>query len=491
MRIIIGEFWYLFLIVLFIVNISFAVFVVFFEKKNPGVIWAWLMVLAFIPCFGFIIYLIFGFEGRKHKWFDRKAQEDKLIYEDFKNRFPELAKNNIPENFNERILPIEHTWYLNNFVVMNYNSCGSIYRKDNSVTVFHEGTSKFKALIEDIKKAEKYIYLEYYLMHDDKLGNMIMDLLAEKAREGVEVKVLYDGMGNVRNRKGFRKKLNSAGGEARIFLPPRGIRINYRNHRKIAVIDGKVGYVGGLNIGDEYVSRKKRFGFWRDSHIRIEGSAIYDLLLRFIMDWNFTSGEKITIDKKHFTEMNLADDVSVNMQIVSSGPDTSWDSIYYGYFRLVTEANKNVYIESPYFAPDDGLLEALKTAAISGVDVRLIIPAKPDHLFVHPCSLSYMGELLEAGVRCYEYTKGFIHSKVITVDGIVTSVGTANMDIRSYKLNFEVNAFIYDENVTKEFDRQFDIDFKDCREITLESYRERGLILRIQESFARLISPLL
>ena len=490
MRVIIGEFWYLFLIVLFIINILFAIFVVFFEKKNPGVIWAWLMVLAFIPCFGFILYLIFGFEGRKHKWFDKKSQEDKLIYEDFKRRLPELAKNNLPENFNERILPIEHTWYLNNFVVMNYNSCGSIYRKDNRVTAFHEGTSKFEALIKDIKKAEKYIYLEYYLMHDDKLGNIIMDLLVKKAREGVEVKVLYDGMGNVKNRPGFRKKLNSAGGEARIFLPPKGIRINYRNHRKIAVIDGKVGYVGGLNIGDEYVSQKKRFGFWRDSHIRIEGSAIYDLLLRFIMDWNFTSGEKITIDKEHFPKIYLTD-ANVNMQIVSSGPDTSWDSIYFGYFRLVTEANRNIYIESPYFAPDDGLLEALKTAAISGVDVRIIIPAKPDHLFVHSCSLNYMGELLEAGVRCYEYTKGFIHSKVMTVDGIVTSVGTANMDIRSYKLNFEVNAFIYDEKVTEEFDRQFAIDISDCREITLNSYKKRGLIRRIQESFARLISPLL
>lgn len=490
MRVIIGEFWYLFLIVLFIINILFAIFVVFFEKKNPGVIWAWLMVLAFIPCFGFILYLIFGFEGRKYKWFDKKSQEDKLIYEDFKRRLPELAKNNLPENFNERILPIEHTWYLNNFVVMNYNSCGSIYRKDNRVTAFHEGTSKFEVLIKDIKKAEKYIYLEYYLMHDDKLGNIIMDLLVKKAREGVEVKVLYDGMGNVKNRPGFRKKLNSAGGEARIFLPPKGIRINYRNHRKIAVIDGKVGYVGGLNIGDEYVSQKKRFGFWRDSHIRIEGSAIYDLLLRFIMDWNFTSGEKITIDKEHFPKIYLTD-ANVNMQIVSSGPDTSWDSIYFGYFRLVTEANRNIYIESPYFAPDDGLLEALKTAAISGVDVRIIIPAKPDHLFVHSCSLNYMGELLEAGVRCYEYTKGFIHSKVMTVDGIVTSVGTANMDIRSYKLNFEVNAFIYDEKVTEEFDRQFAIDISDCREITLNSYKKRGLIRRIQESFARLISPLL
>ncbi len=475
---------------LFVINIAFAVFVVFLEKKNPSVIWAWLMVLAFIPYFGFIVYLVFGFEGRKHKWFKKKSNEDKEIYREFAEKFPDLNKRNLPDDPEEQILPMEHTWHLNNFIRMNYNSSNSIYRKNNEIKIFHEGMSKFYALTEDIKNAKKYVYMQYYLMHDDKLGNAIMDLLAKKAREGVEVKVLYDGTGNFKNGPNFRRKLNNAGGEARVFLPPRGIRINYRNHRKIAIIDGKIGYVGGLNIGDEYISKKKRFGFWRDSHIRVEGSAIYDLQLRFIMDWNFTSGDKIRLEKKHFPNMPVKNN-GVNMQIVSSGPDTSWDSIYYGYFRLVTEANKNVYIESPYFAPDDGLLEALKTAAISGVDVKIIIPANPDHLFVHSCSLNYMGELLEAGVHCYEYTKGFIHSKVMTMDGVVTSVGTANMDIRSFKLNFEVNAFIYDEASTAEFDRQFMADIKNSREITLEEYKKRGPIKKIQESFARLISPLL
>lgn len=490
MHSLIGEFWYIFLAILFVVNLLFGVFVVFFEKKNPAVIWAWLMVLAFIPCVGFIIYLIFGFEGRKHKWFDKKRHEDIAILKDFEKKFPDLVKRNLPDNFNERILPIEHTWHLNDFIRMNYNSCGSIYRKDNKITAYHEGNSKFKALMKDIKNAKKYVYMEYYLMHDDKLGNIIMDLLAEKAKEGVEVKVLYDGIGNYRNKPNFRRKLNKAGGEARIFLPPRGIRINYRNHRKIAIIDGVIGYVGGLNIGDEYIGAKKRFGFWRDSHIRIEGSAVYDLQLRFIMDWNFTKGKKIVIENKHFPEIK-SDKTNINMQIVSSGPDTSHDNIYYGYFRMITEANKNVYIESPYFAPDDGLLEALKTAALSGVDVKIIIPAKPDHFFVHSCSLSYIGELLESGVRCFEYRKGFIHSKVMTMDGIVTSVGTANMDIRSYKLNFEVNAFIYNNDVTAEFDKQFNIDINDCTEITLENYKKRGIIQKIKESFARLISPLL
>lgn len=486
----ISDFWYITLLVFYVINILFGVLVVFFEKKNPAVIWAWLMVLAFIPYFGFLLYLIFGFEGRKHKWFDKKSNEDKEFYNKFVAKYPQYAINDVPDNYNERIMPMKHTWHLNNFVMLNYNSCGSLYRKNNKVKAYHEGVSKFKDLAIDIKKAKDYIYLEYYIVHDDRIGNIIMDLLVEKAKEGVEVKLLYDGMGNIRNKKSFIKKLNSAGGEVALFLPPRGIRINYRNHRKIAVIDGKTGYVGGLNIGDEYISEKKRFGYWRDSHIRVEGTVVYDLLLRFIMDWSFTSKSKINIDDKHFVNIPK-EGLDVNMQIVSSGPDTGWDSIYYGYFRLVTEANKHIYIESPYFAPDDGLLEALKSAALSGVDVRIIIPAKPDHLFVHSCSLSYMGELLEAGVKCYEYTKGFIHSKVMCVDGLVTSVGTANMDIRSYKLNFETNAFIYDDKVTAEFERQFEIDISNSRELTRNVYKNRSILRRVQESFARLISPLL
>ncbi len=218
--------------------------------------------------------------------------------------------------------------------------------------------------------------------------------------------------------------------------------------------------------------------------------AVYDLQLRFIMDWNFTKGEKMEITKRHFPDIEKPDG-NVDMQIVSSGPDTKWDNIYNGYFRMVTEANKNIYIESPYFAPDEGLLNALKTAAISGVDVRIIIPAKPDHPFVHSCSLSYMGELIEAGVKCYEYKKGFIHSKVMTIDGVVVSVGTANMDIRSYKLNFEVNAFMYNSDVAADFDRQYLKDIEDSVEITAERYKNRGIIMKVQESFARLISPLL
>lgn len=476
--------------ILAILNFLCAIFIVFFEKKNPGTIWAWLMIFALTPYFGFIIYFILGFEGRKHKIFAKKQQKDSATFLKFLKSNPQLISKQYNQLSLNNILPIPHTQYLNDVVKMNLVTGGSLYSTNNSIKIYHEGTQKFADLLADIKNAKSFIHMEYYLIHDDRLGKEIIQALAQKAQEGIEVKLYYDGTGNVTNSPAFKRILTKAGGQVKLFLPPKGIRINYRNHRKIAVIDGKIGYIGGLNIGDEYVSRKKRFGYWRDSHIRIIGEAVAGLELRFIMDWNFSKGSPLSITEKYFPVPQIQPE-EIHMQIVSSGPDCNWDNIYYGYFKMITEANKSIYIATPYFVPDTALLEALKTAALSGVDVRIIIPAHPDHLFVYWSSLSYMGELLKAGVKCYQYEKGFIHSKVITMDGIITSVGTANMDIRSFKLNFEINAFIYDEKITSEFNNQFKIDFSDCKEITEELYRQRGISIKIKEAFARLISPLL
>lgn len=475
----------------YVLNILWAFYVLFYEKKTPGVIWAWLMVLFILPGIGFILYFIFGFDGRKHKRFAIKAKKDTETYNIFMEKYPVITENlNIGnEKPLENILDRDMS-YISNIAAMNKTSGRSPIRDNNSVDIYHEGNSKFAALLKDINNAESFIHMEYYLVHDDELGTRIMKALAKKAREGVEVKLLYDGMGNASNLPPFRRILKKAGGETRLFLPPRGIRLNYRDHRKVAVIDGKIGYIGGLNIGDEYIGRSKRFGFWRDSHIRITGNAVKDLELRFIMDWNFTKGKNLEIESKYFPRTEPQKD-NINMQIISSGPDCQWNSIQYTYFKMISKAVKNIYIATPYFVPDDSILEALRTAALSGVDVRIIIPAKPDHPFVYYSSMNYMGELLKAGVKCYEYTKGFIHAKVMTMDSIVTSVGTANMDIRSFKLNFEVNAIIYDKNVTAEFDRQFEIDFADCRELSIEGYKNKGRHFKFMEAFARLISPLL
>ena len=471
-------------------NFIFAVFVVFFERRNPAVIWSWLMLLTILPGIGFIIYLLFGFEGRKHTRFMQKNKNDKLLRQKYIGNILKIEEDydlytkNVPTDLYDGEPQYQDILYLNQI------SGSSLLRNDNSLTVYDEGTSKFEAMLKDIENANDFIHLEYYIVRSDNLGRHIMRALSKKASEGVEVKLLYDGMGNIFNSKSFNKPLISAGGDVGIFLSPYSIRLNYRNHRKLCVIDGKIGYVGGLNIGDEYLGRVKRYGFWRDSHIRFEGSAVHDLELRFISDWNFASKKCIDIEERYFPKP-FSPVKGINMQILSSGPDCDLNSIQYGYFKMITEASKSVCFQTPYFIPDDSILEALKTTALSGIDVKIIIPAHPDHPFVFAASISYISELLEAGVKCYKYEKGFIHSKFITIDDKITSIGTTNMDIRSLKLNFEVNAFIYDEMITRNFNESFKKDLGDCTEIKRKWYEERGKLFKIQESVSRLISPLL
>jgi len=471
-------------------NFIFAVFVVFFERRNPAVIWSWLMLLTILPGIGFLIYLAFGFDGRKHIRFMEKNSNDNILKNEYLEKIAHIKETK--DIYSKK--PVDDVYkeesHYQDIFYLNRVSGKSLLRSDNSVTIYNEGTSKFEAMLRDIKNAKTFIHLEYYIVRSDNLGKHIMWALAEKAAQGVEVKLLYDGMGNIFNSKSFNKPLIDAGGKVGIFLSPYSIRLNYRNHRKLCVIDGNIGYVGGLNIGDEYVGRVKRYGFWRDSHIRFEGSAVHDLELRFISDWNFASKNNIIMDKKYFPKPNF-NIKGINMQILSSGPDCQWNSIQYGYFKMITEASKSVCFQTPYFIPDDSILEALKTTALSGIDVKIIIPAHPDHPFVFAASISYISELLNSGVKCYKYEKGFIHSKVITIDDKITSIGTANMDIRSLKLNFEINAFIYDEMITKNFNEIFKKDLEDCTEITQQWYDSRSKFFRIQESISRLISPLL
>ena len=316
-----------------------------------------------------------------------------------------------------------------------------------------------------------------------------MDLLVKKAKEGLEIRILLDGMGCIKNSRDFYKDLINAGGEVIFFLPPKIFRANFRNHRKICVIDGKIGYLGGFNIGDEYLGESKKFGFWRDSHIKIFGDAVKQLELRFIMDRNFCVNNKLNLEEKYFPEIETVDCTS--MQIINSGPDNFWEVIKFNYFKMINEANKYIYIQTPYFVPDDSILEALKTAALSGIDVKIIIPAKPDHIFVYWTSLYYIGELLKAGAKCYKYKKGFLHSKLILVDKKLFSIGTANMDIRSFRLNFETNAIIYDKNLTIEFEKIFINDLNGCEEILKEDYENRSCFIKIKESISRLLAPIL
>lgn len=475
-----------------ILNIFFTVFIIFFERKNPASTWAWIIVLNILPYFGFIIYLMFGLEARKHKIFILKSKRDYDLYNEYlalvKDRNYFIDQQKAIQN-SKNILQIPEYESFSDMVYMNYKSSLSSVTLNNKLTLFNDGQEKFDSLINDIENAQKFIHIQYYIFRDDELGHKILNLLTKKANEGLEVKLLIDGMGCIKNHKHFCDKLIKAGGKVVYFLPPYFFRVNFRNHRKICVIDGTIGYIGGFNIGDEYLGKSKKFNFWRDSHIKIYGDATKQLELRFIMDWNFCQMDNIKLEEKYFPRIQIID--CTTMQIVSSGPDTHWPSIQYNYFKMINEANKSIYIQTPYFIPEDSVLEALKIAALSGIDVRIIIPAKPDHPFVYWANLSYIGELLESGAKCYKYEKGFIHSKLILIDGKISSVGTANMDIRSFKLNFEINSIIYDKNVTAQFENAFDNDLENCSQIMKEDYIHRSNFVKIKESISRLFSPLL
>jgi len=478
--------------ILFALNLLFGFAIVFLEKKNPSVTWAWLMVLALVPYVGFLLYLIMGQDCRKRFTFAKKAKRDDAAFAEVLEAdiagLSFMRKQRQSEN-PRQFLGIPNADYLNELAYMNFVSGHGALTANNHMSLYHEGNAKFAALLADIAQAEKFIHMQYYIMNNDALGRQVLEALAAKARQGIEVCLLTDGMGSWRTPMRFYKPLTEAGGHVALFLPPHLARINYRNHRKICVVDGHIGYVGGMNIGDEYVGQSKRFGFWRDSHIRIEGDATKALELRFLMDWNDCSAYKLTPNDMHFPIVPQADGALT--QIVCSGPDTRLSHIYHGYAKMIASATRNVFIQTPYFAPDENIFEALRIAALSGIDVRIMIPAHPDHFFVYWASLSYLGELLDVGVRCYQYEKGFIHSKVLAIDGEAVSVGTANMDVRSFKLNFEVNAFIYDRGITADFENAFTEDLADCFEMTREWYAQRSHFTRIRESVSRLLSPLL
>jgi cardiolipin synthase len=358
--------------------------------------------------------MILGFDSRKHKIFMLKSGKDAQNIADITgNDFEGLRYRLAGCSFGEAMASSEEMRF-RNLARLNYESGKGALTCGNVCSLLFDGESKFGGMLADIAAAKSYAHLLYYIVRDDELGRRVIGALAVKAREGCEVRLLVDGMGCINTPKSLFKPLIKAGGDVAVFLPRHFARINYRNHRKICVVDGKIGYVGGLNIGDEYLGRDKRFGFWRDCHIRLVGDAVKELEIRFILDWNFSSRNPVRADKKYFPETAAAGGCLT--QIVCSGPDTRWPAILQAYSRMIAEAERNIYIQSPYFVPSDIVFESLITAALSGVDVRLMFPSFPDHPFVYWANMSFLGLLLEAGVKCYKYEKGFVHSKMIVID---------------------------------------------------------------------------
>ncbi|SHE31167.1 cardiolipin synthase [Clostridium fallax] len=468
---------------IFIINLILIGFVIFFERKQPSVTWAWVLILTFIPIIGFIIYIFFGQNLTHQKMFNKKIINDKGKEEYIKT---------LKENYRDS----KYLKKYSSLIKMNYKNANAPYTENNKITPFFDGKILFEDIFSEVKKAKKFIHIEFYIFRTDNLGSEFMDLLIEKAKEGVEVKILVDCLGDGISKK-YIEKLKSFGGEYAVFFKSFfkyiNKRINYRNHRKIIVIDSNVAYLGGFNVGDEYISNDKKIGYWRDTHLKIEGNSINDLESRFILDWTYTVKDySMSKYRKYLKKLEFKNtlDSLIGVQIVSSGPDLDTEQIRNGYVKIINDAKKNVFLQTPYFVPDDCMLQCLKMAASSGIDVRLMIPGKPDHLFMRWVANSYIGELLESGVKVYLYDNGFIHSKTMVSDCNVASVGTANMDIRSFSLNFETNAFIYNSDIANILENQFLKDMEYCKEISLKEFRERGIVTRFFEAISRLLSPI-
>lgn len=473
-------------IILFAINLVFSTIAISLERKNPTATLAWLFFMTFLPGIGFIFFLLLSQNISKRKIFKYTAEESKL-YTTFLTK---QARSFQEGTFNFKdfdLIPYS------DMILFHNRLSESFYSQNNAIEIFTDGHNKFEDLMYEIENAEHHIHILYYILKNDKLGNAILDLLSKKAKEGIEVRILLDHVGSRSLSKRRINALKADGCEVAFFFPSKlkyiNFKANYRNHRKIVVIDGYIGYVGGFNIGDEYVGNEKKFGFWRDTHLKIVGDSVISLQLRFFLDWRHASKKLLEISTKYIKESSSGGNVGV--QIVSSGPDTIHEQIKQGYIKMINTARKYIYIQTPYFVPDESILEALKIAAASGIDVRIMIPCIPDHLFVHWATYSHISELLPYGVKTFQYKKGFLHSKTIVVDGIICSAGTCNFDIRSFKLNFEVNAFMYDKTISILFKEIFEDDLNYCSELTYEDYLNRSFIIKVKETISRLFSPLL
>jgi cardiolipin synthase len=473
------------LTVVYLIAVFAICLMIVFENRNPVKTLSWMLVILFIPIAGMIVYFFFGRNYRKQKIYTRKSLADSARLEDHADHQVKLLSSYLSGE-SEAVRSKEHLIHL----MLRNNR--SILTLDNRIDLLVNGRQTFPAMLDAIASATNYIHLEFYRFEPDTLGMEFSELMMRKAKEGVNVRVIYDDVGSWNIRKPYIKKMREAGVQIHTFMPVRfpnfSSKINYRNHRKILVVDGKVGFVGGLNIADKYLHGLPHLGPWVDTHLRLEGYSVAALDRVFIADWDFVSGEELPPDAAMEHVVRTGNRCLV--QVASSGPDTDWATIMQVYFSAIATAKSSIYLTSPYFSPDESLLTALKTAALSGVDVRMIFPEYTDSIIANWNTRSYISELLEAGVRIFLYRKGFIHSKYLLVDNIFASVGSPNVDVRSFDLDFEVTALIYDEDFAMRLGVLFSEDVKNCDEIGSDEWMKRPRRERYKESIARIFGPL-
>jgi cardiolipin synthase len=454
---------------------------VLMTKRDSTSAVAWCLFIFFVPIFGSLLFVLFGYQHIQRPL--RRKRKHKRIFG--------MTHSSPPAKQPEDPLPVpEDSWRGMARLAEDFGAMP--VQAGNQITFYHDGNSAIEAIREAIRSARHHIHMEYFIFEPDETGRSILELLTEKAREGVEVRLLLDAMGSRWLRRRLLKPLVAAGGKCREFLPlnplRRRIQINMRDHRKITVVDGRVAFTGGLNIGDEYLGKSPRYGFWRDTHMRLEGPAVAELQRVFIEGWDFAAEEDLR-GASYFPPLSSIGPLAV--QVIPSGPDMELKSIRQIYFAAILRAQKRLWIASPYFVPDAGLRDALCLAGHLGIDVRLLCQFHPDKWIPFFAARYYWADVLEAGVKVYQYVHGMMHSKVVLVDGEWASVGTANLDNRSLYLNFEVNCLIYSAPAVAELETAFRTDLKDSILVERTAFSRRPLPARLVENACRLLSPVL
>lgn len=448
------------------------------ENRNPIRSLAWVIALIFLPVVGLVFYIFFG----------RSLRGQHMISRMNKRR---IITTMAPRHVNLNSLNLSRAE--RNLVKLARNISSSFYTINNKIEIFTNGEDKFTALKKDLEEARHSIFLQYYIFLDDTLGHEIAEILMKKARQGLDVKVIYDHVGSFSARNKFFKMMNSAGVEThpffRVTFPQFANRVNWRNHRKLVIIDEKIGYIGGMNIADRYVNRQSHGWGWRDTHFRLEGDITESLLYSFVVDWNFRNQEHPMYYPRKAVETQIRN--QLGMQLVTSGPLAQWNNLSLCFLKAITAATKCIYIQTPYFLPTDALRNALEAAALSKIDVRIMIPRRSDSKMLQYASFSYITQCLKAGIKIYLYNPGMLHAKSMIIDDNFVTAGSTNFDFRSFENNFESNLMIYDREVNTRMREIFFEDMQKCTKVTNSSWRERPLLQRSVESVVRLVSPIL
>ena len=478
--------WFWVFISYIILNFLIMISMIFIERRKLSSVISWLTVLTFLPIIGFLFYVIFG-SGLSIR-VRRMISNHKLYGLEYDQQIIKYFDGAQLSHSDKDLLGTVKCCY-------NY---GSILCPQNDVKIFTNGPDKLKTLLNDIENAKHSINIEYYIFADDKTGKQVMNALIKKAKEGVKVKLIYDSIGCLGAPRRFFRKLKKAGGEIAEFFPPFAyirminLKMNYRNHKKIVVIDGKIAYTGGINIRDDHMGMKKKLSPWRDAHIRITGTGVYPLQNIFLNDWRYVKKEKYP--SSYYMEKGLFPEPETNgdafLQVIVSGPDSPVQNIKETYIKLITNAKREILIQTPYFVPDESFMSALRIALASGVSIKIMVPSKPDHRTVFWVTQSYLKEFVELGADVYFY-EGFLHSKTLVVDDEILSIGTCNLDNRSFNLNFEDTVILYSKKLNEEYKGYYKQDLQHCKKADILYFRKKLFLTKFAQALFRLFSPIL